>query len=234
MVSNIAFRADEGAPTGIRSDAGTGAAQEPDFRDLVGPAGWDRLDCDIRRRFAVGHAPRHPLTAIRYRGHMDVERSIIGSIFATLALLIGAPLPVHQAHDAPTVVRVWNDRNGGVVWERRLHLRPHREPACIRSTKRLGPTGALLECVEGGLGMVLSVFEEGGSLVFESRRYFFALGGVRIPIPDFLTPGRCRVSHAAVAPTRFRFTMDMVHPVWGRTFHQTGLFDDPAYTKSRR
>jgi hypothetical protein len=226
MHDEVLYRSEYNAGAGVSTAAGTGRAQEPDFRALVGPEGWNCLDADIRRRFAPGHAA----TAIRYRGHMDVERSKIGLVFATLALLIGAPLPVRRAEDAPTIVRVWDDHHGGVVWERRLHLRPHRAPACIRSTKRLGPTGALLECVDGGLGMVLAVFEEDRSLVFESRRYFFALGGVRIPIPAFLTPGRCRVTHAAVAPTRFRFTMEMVHPLWGRTFHQTGLFDDPEAT----
>ncbi len=223
MYDDTLDRCAEPPETSVGTDTGTGRVAEPDFRDLVGPAGWDRLDADIQRRFSPGHAA----TAILYRGRMDVERSMIGAVFAALALLIGAPLPVRRAMDAPTIVRVWDDRHGGVVWERRLHLRPNRPPACIRSTKRLGPTGALLECVDGGLGMVLAVFEQDRSLVFESRRYFFALGGMRIPIPAFLTPGRCRVTHAAVAPTRFRFTLEMDHPAWGRTFHQTGLFDDP-------
>lgn len=158
---------------------------------------------------------------------MDVRRSTIGLIFAALAQLIGGPLPLRRAYCAPTVVGVWDDRKGGVVWERNLHLRPGEDPACIRSTKRCGPNGSLLECVEGGLGMVLTVFEEDGALVFESRGYFLDLLGFKVPIPSFLTPGRCQVTHAAVAPTRFRFTMAMDHPLWGRTFHQTGLFEDP-------
>ena len=163
---------------------------------------------------------------------MDIERSAVGLVFATLALLIGAPLPMGRAGNVPTIVRVSDDPDGGVVWERRLFLNRDRPPACIRSTKRLGPSdsilaGTLLECVDGGLGMVLAVFEEGRSLVFESRSYFLELTGFRIPIPALLTPGRCRVTHAAVAPTRFRYTMEMVHPLWGRTFLQTGLFNDP-------
>ena len=222
MPGELSIRTEYGNRTGA-SETGRAETPEPDFRALVGADGWRRLDADIRRRFAPGHAA----TAIRYRGAMDVERSAIGMVFAILAQLVGAPLPVRRADAAPTVVRVWDDRRGGVVWERRLYLRPDRPPARIRSTKRLDPRGALLECVDGGLGMVLAVFEEDRCLVFESRCYFFALGAMRIPIPAFLTPGRCRVTHAAVAPTRFRFTLEMVHPVWGRTFHQTGLFDDP-------
>ena len=212
----------EAAHQALRT-AEAGYVPTPDFQALVGDAGWRRLHADVRRRFAPGHAA----TAIRYRGHLDVRHSTIGLIFAALAQLIGGPLPLRQAYCAPTDVRVWDDRRGGVVWERKLHLRPGEDPACIRSTKRCGPNGSLLECVEGGLGMVLTVFEDEGALVFESRGYFLALAGLRVPIPSFLTPGRCRVAHTAIAPTRFRFTMAMDHPVWGRTFHQTGLFEDP-------
>ena len=204
--------------------AGAACVPMPDFRALVGASGWRRLHADVRRRFAPGHAA----TAVRYRGHLDVQRSALGLVFAALAKLIGGPLPLQRAHCVPTDVGVWDDRRGGVVWERNLYLRPGEPPACIRSTKRRGPDGGLLECVEGGLGMVLTVFEENGALVFQSRGYFLDLAGLRVPIPTFLTPGRCRVTHAAVAPTRFRFTMAMDHPLWGRTFHQTGLFEDPS------
>lgn len=215
MVSETAER--------IGEIADTGRVREPDFKALVGDEGWSRLHADVRRRFVPGHAA----TAILYRGHMDVYRSAIGVVFAALAILIGAPLPLRRAAAVPTRVRVSDDRRGGVVWERDLHFKPDAPPARIRSTKRLGATGGLLECVDGGLGMALAVFEEDGALVFESRRYFFDLAGFHIPIPAFLTPGRCRVTHTPVTPTRFRFTMDMTHPLWGGTFHQTGVFDDP-------
>ncbi len=165
--------------------------------------------------------------AILYRGQMDLHRSAIGLVFAALAKLLGGPLPLAHADCVPTEVKVWDDHEGGVVWERNLHLRPDGQPSCIRSTKRLGPAGRLLECVDGGLGMVLAVFEDDGALVFESHNYFIDLAGLRLPVPFLLTPGRCRVIHAPVTPTRFRFTLEMVHPVWGRTFHQSGLFEDP-------
>ena len=58
----------------------------------------------------------------------------------------------------------------------------------------IGPDGSLLECVDGGLGMVLNVFEDGGALVFESRRFFLRLAGLRVPLPSLFTPGRCRVT----------------------------------------
>jgi len=37
----------------------------------------------------------------------------------------------------------------------------------------------------------------------------------------------CRVEHRDEGAGRFRFTMAMVHPWWGLTIHQTGVFNDP-------
>lgn len=198
-----------------------------DLAALLGACAWTRLRPAIRRRFAAGHAAAAPV----YRGTMALDRSAVGLAFALLALPFRAPLPWRRADAAPAEVRVRDDGAGGVVWERRLDLGAGRGPVLIRSTKRLGPDGALLECVEGGLGMVLALREEDGALVFESLRYFLALGGaLRVPVPAALTPGRCRVTHAEENgdPRRFRFTLDMRHPLWGRCFHQTGVFEDPA------
>jgi hypothetical protein len=194
----------------------------PDFAALVGRVGWFRLHRDIRRRFEMGHAAK----PVVYRGVMRLDRSVIGLVFAAAARLVGGPLPMRAASKVPTEVGVYGDGRGGIVWERWLRFARGRA-ACVRSTKRSGLGDTLLECVDGGLGMVLSVFEEGGALVFESRSYFLHFAGLRLPIPAFATPGRCRVTHSAEGPDTFRFTMEMVHPLWGRTFRQTGVFKDP-------
>jgi len=194
----------------------------PDIARLVGAAGWARLAPDIRRRFAAGHADAAPI----YRGRLDMSCSRVGFVFALLSRLFGAPLPALRAASVPAEVRVLERAGGGVVWERWLGA-----GLCVRSTKRCDPDGGLVEQTDGGIGMHLAVFEEAGALVFESRGYFLDFGrGWRVTVPALLTPGRCRVTHAPEGPdaARFRFTMTMVHPLWGRTFHQTGVFEDPA------
>lgn len=221
MSAPLAF----GATTAAARDA---AAPAPlDLSALLGAREWERLRPAIRRRFAAGHAAAAPV----YRGTMALGRSPVGLAFALLALPFRTPLPWRRAGAAPAEVRVRDDGAGGVVWERRLDLGAAGGPVLIRSTKRLGPDGALLECVEGGLGMMLALREENGALVFESLRYFVALGdAIRVPVPATLTPGRCRVTHAEEDgdPRRFRFTLEMRHPLWGLCFHQTGVFEDPA------
>jgi hypothetical protein len=192
-----------------------------DLPALLGPSAWNRLPEALRRRFAPGHAE-----AV-YAGRMDLHCSPIGRVFAALSRLAGSPLTSACRSGIEATVRVQADGRGGVVWERRFGPDEPDTPT-VRSTKELGPDGGLFERTDGGLGMALAVFEHQGSLVFESWRYVLAAGRWRLPIPAWLTPGTCRVTHTDLGAGRFRFTLEMTHPLWGRTFHQTGVFTDPA------
>ena len=193
-----------------------------DIPALLGTAAWNSLSSAIRRRFAPGHAD------VCYAGDMHLHCSPVGRVFALLGRLLGSPLVGSRAESVPTQVRVSRDGQGGVVWTRQLGEAGQPGSQCVQSTKRLGPAGALEECTDGGLSMDLHVCVEGGALVFYSRRYFFLLGRWRLPLPALLTPGVCRVEHRDEGEGHFRFTLDMVHPQWGRTYHQAGVLADPA------
>ena len=197
------------------------SAQALDISALVGPEAWQALSPAILRRFASQHAP------VAYAGHMELRTSRVGRLFAWAAQLLGSPLADSRAELVPTQVQVASDGRGGVVWSRQLGECGSAGSQSVRSTKRLGPGGQLEECTEGGLSMTLQVCVEQGALVFYSRRYFWLLGGRRLPVPALLTPGVCRVEHRDEGPGRFRFTLEMTHPLWGRTFYQTGVFTDP-------
>lgn len=199
----------------------------PDLARLVGPEGWARLPPAVRRRFGPGHADRPRL----YRGALDVHRSRAGLVFAVLALALGGPLPQRRGRGVPAEVAVRADAEG-VLWERRLDFGPGRfRPGRVErvaSAKGVGPDGRLVERTGGGrLCMELDVGEEGGALVFRSRRYRLRLGRRSVPLPALLTPGTCCVVHWAEGSGRFRFTLTVTHPVWGLTFHQDGVFSDP-------
>ncbi len=195
----------------------------PDLAAHVGPAGWARLAPAVRWRFGAGQAGR----ARTYHGAMDVWRSPVGLAFALVGRLFGGPLPVRQGRAVPAEVRV-RPAGDGMVWDRRLRFSAaHVER--VSSTKQDGPAG-LVERTGAGLAMELDVLEQGGALVFRSRRYLLQLGRWRIPIPALLTPGTCEVRHVDAGPGRFRFTLTAIHPVWGATFRQDGLFHDPGYS----
>ena len=193
-----------------------------DLPSLVGAVGWSRLPLAVQHRFAVAHAD------VAYAGHMDLRCSFIGHIYAAMAHVLGGPLTHLNTHAVPATVRVSGNAQGGVVWERCFHTDAAGSPRTVRSTKEIGADGGLLERTDGGLSMSLDVFEEAGTLVFRSRRFWLVLGRVRLPIPALLSPGTCRVVHTDLGGGLFRFTLSMVHPLWGETFHQAGIFADPV------
>ena len=185
-----------------------------DLAALVYRPSWAALPQSLRARFEAGHA------AATYLGTMACERSAMVAVFAWASRLLGAPLTTIRATALPVSVDV-RPVPGGVAWSRQLG--PGR---WVRSVKSAGPAGTVLERTDGGLGMVLDVTAEDGALVFTSRSFFLALGPWRLTVPALLTPGQCRVEHRAIDDRRFRFTLAMVHPFWGTTFRQTGVFTD--------
>ena len=213
-----------------RTLAAPAATQHPaplDLSALVGADGWARLPAAVRRRFGPGHGNAH------YVGRMDLRCSALGRVHAALSRLFGSPLSSVTSTAVPTSVRVFDDGRGGMVWERRFHTAGDSAPHIVRSTKQVGADGGLQERTDGGLSMALDVYEERGALVFESRRFTLILGRLRIPVPALLTPGTCRVAHTDLGDGLFRFDLDMVHPLWGHTFHQSGVFADPVMTAPR-
>jgi hypothetical protein len=218
--------------------ADSGGLPALNLRALVGEDGWQRLTPAIRRRFshaaAMNFSPlplwergfcdsRHDHEVV-YTGQLTLHCSPIGRLFAWASALFGGPLTTAHG-DVPAQVRVFGDGRGGIVWERRLALAGRDR--LVRSTKLADAQGRLVERTDGGLSMALDVFEDGGALVFQSTRYFFALAGWRIPVPRLLTPGTCRVEHHDLGAGRFRFVLSMNHPWWGITFRQSGVFNDP-------
>ncbi|MBB3178030.1 DUF4166 domain-containing protein [Variovorax sp. Sphag1AA] len=189
-----------------------------DLPSLVGDEGWRRLPAAVRRRFGPAHRD-----AV-YEGELTLHCSPIGRLFAWASGWLGGPL-TDERGDVPARVRVYGNGLGGVVWER--HFAIAGRDKLVRSTKMADDHGRLVERTDGGLSMALDVFEDDGALVFQSRSYFFALAGRRLPIPGMFTPGTCRVEHHDLGNGRFRFVLSMVHPWWGTTFRQSGEFTDP-------
>ncbi|RTL36845.1 MAG: DUF4166 domain-containing protein [Burkholderiales bacterium] len=193
------------------------ASQHLDLPALLGPAAWSRLPLAVQHRFAAGHRD------VTYRGSMDLRCSRLGRVLAWLVKPLNSPLVAANARRVPTTVKV-RTVGAGVVWERRFE----HGVGSVCSTKALDATGRLQERTQGGLGMALEVFEQDGALVFESRRYFLERFGLRLVVPRLFSPGTCRVEHRDLGHGLFRFTLSMTHPLWGETFHQTGVFADPA------
>ena len=194
------------------------------FRALVGEAGWARLPEAVQRRFSRRLAPGD--VAFYVGEVLETRLSRVGRVLSFLARAIGAPLPLDNAAGGGATVAVMeNERLGGQSWTR-TYARAGRFPQVIHSAKRFsGPTG-LEEYVGGGIGMALTVGEEGRSLVFRSAGYFFSFGRVRLALPRALMPGDMEIVHEDEGGGAFLFKLTLRHAMLGVLVKQTARFRD--------
>jgi len=190
------------------------------FHDLLPDEEWARLPLAIWRRVSK----RFPDGAtVVYVGTIEeASFSLAGWWLAQLARIIGAPLPLCAETGVPMVVTVTEAR-GGQIWTR-ICTRSDGFPQVIHSAKRFaGPTG-LEEYVGYGISMALRIFVEHEALVFRSAGYSLQAGWWRLPLPDWLTPGDLTVTHSDLGGGRFRFTLDVAHPRFGKLIRQSAVF----------
>jgi hypothetical protein len=116
-----------------------------------------------------------------------------------------------------------------VEWRREYHW-PDHSTSLVRSTKVIDPAGTLVEELPARLCMALDLHEQSGALLFVSRCYYFDLTlpwlgtGLHLALPRLLSPGTTRVEHRDESQGWFRFTMTVIHPLFGELFYQTGRF----------
>lgn len=203
-------------------------ATDPTFRRLLGEAAWQRLNPNVRARFAVKPDVGQVFV---FAGVMDVvRRSWFGWLLGQVCRLIGSPVTPQQGRDVPTAVHIYRSSRGdGIVWERRYDF-VGRTPVVVSSTKRPDPPDGLLECASRGFAMRLRLFERDGAIHFASTGYCLELGRWRLPIPGLLTPGAAHVVHSDEGDGWFRFTMSFHHRWFGETYFQQGLFHEAERT----
>ncbi|MBR1189937.1 DUF4166 domain-containing protein [Bradyrhizobium sp. AUGA SZCCT0160] len=196
------------------------------FHALLSDADWGRLPLAVWRRFSKRHVDG---ATVVYVGEVEEAWfSRIGWWMAQLARLVGGPLPTGSETGVPMVVTVTEDAaSGGQIWTR-ICARSHGFPQVIHSSKRFaGPTG-LEEYVGHGISMALRIFVEHEALVFRSVGYALQIGPLRLALSPWLTPGDITVIHADLGGGTFRFTLDIVHPRFGRLIRQSAVFREAA------
>ena len=196
------------------------------FHDLLPDEDWGRLPLAIWRRFSKRLADGETVV---YVGEIDEARfSRTGWWLAQLARLIGGPLPTGAETGVPMIVTVTEDAaSGGQIWTR-ICARSNGFPQVIHSAKRFaGPTG-LEEYVGYGVSMALRISVEDEALVFRSAGYSLQIGPLRLPLPQWLTPGDLTVTHSDLGGGTFRFTLEIVHPRFGMLIRQSAVFREAA------
>ena len=192
------------------------------FRNLLSKEAWAALPPATRRRFSKRVAGGH--SAVYAGAVLETRWNNAGFVLVQLARLFGAPFPTSRDTGLPAVVTVTEDRaSGGQVWTR-LYARRSGFPQVIQSAKRFdGPTG-LEEYVGHGVGMSLKVSAEDRALKFRSTRYFLRLGGLKLTLPRWLSPGALTVTHTEETADQFVFTLEVEHPWFGMLLLQRVRF----------
>ncbi len=153
----------------------------------------------------------------------ETRMSPIGRLLAQAARVVGAPLPLEPGAGLASVVAITENADGGQSWTR-LYARSHGFPQIIHSCKRFsGPTG-LEEYLGRGVGMTLTVAVEEAVLIFRTAAYFVSFLGFRLVVPCWLGPGFLTVRHEDIGGDRFRFTLDLTHPLFGAMIRQAAVF----------
>jgi len=188
------------------------------LRAVLGQDAWMRLPEAVRERFADTHVPA------TYAGAFEVVRaSSLGRMFAWLGRLVGTPVAPRVGENVEARVRVRPDALG-VTWLREYRWDDGRRDL-VQSTKMVTPELRLIERLPARLCMPLDTYEESGVVHFVSRGYFFDLSfGMRLWLPTIFTPGVTHVEHIDLGHGWFRFTMTVMHPLFGEMFFQTGRF----------
>jgi hypothetical protein len=202
------------------------AREDRRFRSLLTEQDWSSLPLPVQRRFSVRLEAAQSAV---YVGEVAATKvTFVGRLFAQIARIIGAPLPLASGGRTASAVMVAEDEKiDGQLWTR-VYARDGQFPQVIHSAKRFdGPTG-IEECVGLGVGMALTIHVESRALVFRSAHYFLRMGAWRLRLPHWVTPGLIEVVHREERDGRFSFTLTVTHRWFGELIHQVAFFRDAA------
>lgn len=201
------------------------------FRKLLSTKDWNALPATVQARFSKRVKGDESTVYKGYIAQTQMNRA--GRIFANLARLIGAPLPLDKLNEnAPAIVTVTEDADyQGQFWSRQ-YGNAHGFPQIIQSSKQFsGPTG-LEEYIGYGIGMTLRLAVEDEALAFYSDRYFLRLLGKRLLLPKGISHLALRVGHADHGDGWFEFSLELEHPWLGKMLDQRVMFRDAPETET--
>lgn len=192
------------------------------FKKILGPR-WRALHPDIQARFDKNPLPGKPLY---YTGSLtELRSSRVGKLlgYLSMPLIRGALMPYDDA-DFPVDIQVYSKHHCAWIFKQRIYRLNRRKAVMFTSYMAESPRGEVLEYVGMGLGMKLLLDVREGNLHFESDGYFWQLFGVRVPLPDLLTPGKTFLCHRNNSSNQFDIRIEIRHPLFGTTFTQAGVF----------
>jgi len=155
------------------------------------------------------------------RGHLDIEYPRWMQPFLTFLRLLGA-LVNRRGPRVPTQVEKW-DSPEGQRWRRTISF-PDGKVVYFNSRWVAGPGNHLIEFVNPLLGLEMAVHVANGKLYYEGVRFIVKLGGLQIPIPEWLLLGHTTIEEQGVDECHFAMDFRLTHPLFGQIFRYAGTF----------
>lgn len=185
------------------------------------PIAWGILGPQLRDRF--DGSVRH----LEFRStQVTTDGTASGCYIIRFMRLLGTRFPAPGDH-RPSIVEVDLMAPGVRSWGRSY--------TGVRGDMRLDTVkterGNLIEERSGILAIVLAPEIRENSVVLRSSRFEIAIGPVRIPIPQWLSPGRLTVEHRHEEDGRFVFDMRLTNRRLGDIFIHRGLYEDVRHGK---
>ncbi len=181
---------------------------------------WSSLGRVIRRHYDL---PPHTETNLEVAGIMDVVHSPVGRLFVAAGRLFDALVP-YRGRDIPVTVRNWSRSDSDAMFWHRTFRFPGKEPVTFRSRMVYAGKNDIVEYVNYGLGIRMTLSAEGNTLRYDSCGYQWDLGLLKLQIPDWLLLGKAIIRETPVSENAFDVEFEIIHPLWGRTFGYSGRF----------
>jgi len=181
---------------------------------------WERVAPVIRRHYGLSGGMH-----ISMGGTMDrVGYRGLGRALAPFMRLLGALVP-YGGRDVPIRVENWTQPGrDGLFWRRRFFF-PGKPEVQFRSRMECDGPDRIVEYLGLGLGVRLAVrVREDGGLHMADRGYVLRLPGIKLPLPLHWIAGRAEIEEWPTGDASFAMRFDIIHPLFGPTFHYSGRF----------
>ena len=192
------------------------------YRELLPAADWAQLPLAVQARFMRHLEPNE--TKLFTGAVVKTELSPLGRVLAIILRPLNI-VPAHHGATGPSTVIVTEGADGASQTYTRLYGRSDGAAQLITTTKCLTAAG-LVEKLGWGLSMPLVISVEARALVFRSTAYQWTAFGHTVTLPRWLSPGDACIAHRDLDGTRFRFTLTLTHPWFGRLVEQVAEYVD--------
>jgi hypothetical protein len=158
-------------------------------------------------------------------GHMDIEYPQFMQAYLSVLRVFGALINRSGSH-VPTVVekRIVGDRQ---YWRRTITY-PDGKVVNFNSFWISAGGNQIIEFVNPVLGLQMSVNVENDKLHYRGVRFVAKLGSLLLPIPEWLVLGHTSIVETALDETHFAMDFRLTHPLLGRVFRYSGVFESAS------